>query len=1183
MSTPSKSGPEQVPVLIVGGSLVGLTTAALMASYGIRTLAVERHAGTAIHPRAGHFQIRTVEILRELGLEAEVRAKSRETYDPEGGIIAVESLAGRELARFIGNLNEGVDGRSPTGRIFIDQDVLEPLLRRRAEALGAALRYRTEMIAFEQDADGVDARVRDLDTGEEQDIRAEYMVAADGNRSRVRRALGIDMSGYGLHSRSVTIYFEADCSGLLQGRNSGVFYVANPTLRGFFRLNRAGRRGFLAVNTVGADVTRDAAVDVWAGMTQARALELLRAAIGVPDLAVTVRQIVPWEAEANVASRYGQGRVFLAGDAAHVVPPNGGFGGNTGVQDAHNLAWKLAMVLKREAGPGLLETYGEERRPVGEFTVHQAYARYATRVVPERGIGDARPLVDDLTIEIGYRYASAAVVDPGAAEDPSFAHPDALRARPGSRAPHVTLRREGRLVSTLDLFGRRFVLLSGPAGGAWRAAARTAAQTLAVPVDAWEIGAGTGLEERRRALPPSLRAASGRRRAGASGRLRRMARERASVPNRRRARPSPVRRPRARRRVRRLEQAGSLIAEAHRLGRGRARACRKRLRETLRFGASQNACHGSGDRMKDYRSAGCRERALAAGGALLTLCLWHGANPAMAQATHAAAAEPSAMARRCIGLATNMNSWPDSTTHIETVVWRAAGAKVNTPAGEISLPAHCEITAVMHERIGEAGQHYAIHFHVRLPAAWNERFFFQGGGGTDGDIGDALGRIEAGTPNALDRGFAVVSQDSGHDNARNTDPARGGPSAFGFDPRARADYGGTSLKPVAVAAKALIRTYYGRGPQHSYFVGCSKGGQEGMFFAQRDPDVFDGIVAASPGFSLPRAAVAEAWDTQAFASLIDPGHTPPGDTYSRLPATFSKGQFARVRAAVLAACDADDGAVDGITADWTRCDAHRVDRKLRDQVCTSAPDCLSQAQVDVIERVYGGAKNSRGKALYASWPFDAGIGSDGWRAWKIGPEDGNFPGINVAMGATALASIFTTPPTVVGAAPADAFAYALHFDFDTDAPKIYATYPPFERSAWRDIGARSPDLSAFRDHGAKLIVPQGVSDPVFSINDTKAWYDEVNRLNQGKAADFVRLFPVPGMAHCGGGPATDQFDAFDALVGWVERGTPPDRILATAGPSSPWPGRTRPLCPYPEVARYLGRGSLEDAANFRCE
>lgn len=500
-SRESGSGPDDVGVLIVGGSLVGLTTAALLAAHGVKPLVVERHAGTAIHPRAGHFQIRTIEILRELGLEAEVREKARETYDPDGGIIAVESLAGRELARFVPTLNEGVAGRSPTGRIFIDQDVLEPILRRRAEALGAVLRYRTEMTSFEQDADGVTARIRDLESGAERALRAKYLVAADGNRSRVRKALGIEMHGYGLLSKSVTIYFEADCAPYLQGRNSGVFYVSNRLLRGFFRLNRAGQKGFLAINTVGEDVTRDEAVNVSADMSEARALELLRAAIGVPDLAVRVRQIVPWDAEANVAADFRRGRVFLAGDAAHVVPPNGGFGGNTGVQDAHNLAWKLAMVLKGEAGPKLLDTYQAERHPVGVLTVDQAYVRYATRVVPERGTDKVKPFVDDLTIEIGYCYRSAAIVDDGAdgvngasdADDASggaavCGHPDELRGRPGTRAPHVVVRRGGDTLSTLDLFGRKFVVLAGPDGDAWSAAAGAAATALGIGLDVYQMG-----------------------------------------------------------------------------------------------------------------------------------------------------------------------------------------------------------------------------------------------------------------------------------------------------------------------------------------------------------------------------------------------------------------------------------------------------------------------------------------------------------------------------------------------------------------------------------------------------------------------------------------------------------------------------------------------------------------------
>src|SRR5690606_33269141 len=265
--------------------------------------------------------------------------------------------------------------------------------------------------------------------------------------------LGIDMHGYGVLSKSVTIYFEADCAPYLQGRDSGVFYVHNPSLRGFFRLNRAGQKGFLAINTIGEDVTRAEAVDVSTGMTEASALQLLRAAIGVPELPMTVRQIIPWEAEANVASRFQDGRVFLAGDAAHVVPPNGGFGGNTGVQDAHNLAWEPAMALKGQAGPGLLESYDRERQPVGAFRLDQAYVRYATRVVPERGTQGAKPYVEDLVIETGYQYRSAAIAGGGPSEEPLFMHPDELRGRAGSLAPHVVLRRGSELISTLDLFG----------------------------------------------------------------------------------------------------------------------------------------------------------------------------------------------------------------------------------------------------------------------------------------------------------------------------------------------------------------------------------------------------------------------------------------------------------------------------------------------------------------------------------------------------------------------------------------------------------------------------------------------------------------------------------------------------------------------------------------------------------
>ena len=440
--------------------MIGLTTAMLLGHHGVPSLSIERHAGTAIHPRAGHFQLRTTETLRQMGLEQRVRAESAKTYSPTGGIIAVESLAGEQLATYVHELNEGVEGFSPTVRVFINQDALEPILRERAIELGATVRNRAEVVAIEQDDDGATATIRDLDSGAESSVRARYVVAADGSRSPTRARLGIEMRGHADLSRSITIYFRADCAELLRDRNQGVIYVHNPELRGFFRLDRSGGTGFLVINTVGADVTQDAAVDVQSGLTEERARQYLRTAIGT-DMPMELVNVANWRAEAMCAERLREGRVFLAGDAAHVVPPNGGFGGNAGVQDALNLAWKLAAVVKGEAGPALLDTYEAERLPLCELTVEQAYTRYATRVVPERGTEGVQPPVPDINLEIGLVMRSPAILSE---EDDGALHlsPAELDGRPGTRAPHVVL---GDDRSTLDLFGSQFVLLRAAGDG----------------------------------------------------------------------------------------------------------------------------------------------------------------------------------------------------------------------------------------------------------------------------------------------------------------------------------------------------------------------------------------------------------------------------------------------------------------------------------------------------------------------------------------------------------------------------------------------------------------------------------------------------------------------------------------------------------------------------------------------
>ncbi len=484
---------EEVPVLIVGGSLVGLSAAAFLAFQGVETLNVERHRGTAIHPRAGHFQLRTMEVLRSIGLQDIVRRAAEDQYDLDFGIAAVESLAGRQLAVFIENLNEGVDAVSPSTRFFMTQQSLEPLIRKRAEELGARLSYATEMVSFDQDADGVTATIRDIDSGRERAVRARYLIASDGNRSAVRERLGIAVSGQGLIAHSVTIYFRADVAArLLEGRRLGVIYINNPVVRGFLRMDKGNRSGFLAVNTVG-DTSLPETSRIADTITPERAVDIVRAAIGAPAAEIAITQIIPWRTVADNAERYSQDRVFLVGDAAHTMPPNGGYGGNTGVQDTHNLAWKLALVLNGLAGPELLDSYDAERRPFGALTVDQAYARYVRRTAPYLGIETVAPLVDDWAMEIGHHYRSSAVLNEP--DDSASIHTDPFKSagRPGTRAPHLMLERDGQRLSSLDLFGRGYVLLCGADGDDWVDAVRRLANPL---LAVHRIGTPDGWRER---------------------------------------------------------------------------------------------------------------------------------------------------------------------------------------------------------------------------------------------------------------------------------------------------------------------------------------------------------------------------------------------------------------------------------------------------------------------------------------------------------------------------------------------------------------------------------------------------------------------------------------------------------------------------------------------------------------
>ena len=477
---------EDVPVLIVGGSLVGLSTAVFLGHHGVPSLVLERHRGTAIHPRAALVNQRAVETYRAVGLEDEVEEAAAREFVQNGAIVSVESLGGKELDWYFRFINEGVEEISPSARLFVTQIGLEPVLLRAAERLGARIEYASEAASIEQDGDGVTAVVRSRDGGPERTVRARYLIAADGAHSPIRQRLGIPVLGHGSFSDSITIYFRADVRRLMGDRNLSVVYVFGPRLQGFFRFSIDLQAGFLVVNsTVDDEGTRS--VRIGEDMSPATCIRYVREALGDADIPVEIENVQRWSASAEYAERLREGRVFIAGDAAHVMPPTGGFGGNCGVEDGYNLAWKLAYVLDGIADEELLATYDPERQPVGEFTTEQAYARYVLRLDPALGTEDLVPIVNEAAVELGYRYRSFAVA--GTVDDDAmWEDPREPTARPGFRAPHLPITVGGVERSTVDLFGRHFVVLTGSDGESWRAGARAAGSALGIPLDAYRIG-----------------------------------------------------------------------------------------------------------------------------------------------------------------------------------------------------------------------------------------------------------------------------------------------------------------------------------------------------------------------------------------------------------------------------------------------------------------------------------------------------------------------------------------------------------------------------------------------------------------------------------------------------------------------------------------------------------------------
>jgi len=477
---------ETVPVLIVGAGPVGLTAALLLARQGVHSVLVERHASTSIHPRAKVINTRVMELFRLMGLEERIRAAGTELTRSQYWLF-VETLAGREIRRVsrrdLFEVSPQVAQISPTSRAMCAQNQLEPLLAEEAEKSGCTLRFNTELVSFEQDDRGVVAHLREKSSGTEYTIRADYLIAADGARSPIRHMLGIAMEGTEAISHHANIYFRADLSKLVQDRLFSMCFVENPEIRGILApVNNRDLWQFHArYNPTEGTTFED--------FTEAYCVEVVRKVVGLPLLDVEILSVLPWEIAIRVAEHFQQGRIFLAGDAVHVMPPSGGFGMNSGIQDVHNLCWKLAAVINGSASPALLATYEAERRPVDIFTAEQAGARLESREVLAQALHKSLERIDEIIVTLGYRYASAAVI----AQDESVPPIEILdlSGRPGTRAPHVWLQRNGRQISTLDLFDKHFVLLAGNEGESWCRfveAAQNVAARLGLVLDTYRVG-----------------------------------------------------------------------------------------------------------------------------------------------------------------------------------------------------------------------------------------------------------------------------------------------------------------------------------------------------------------------------------------------------------------------------------------------------------------------------------------------------------------------------------------------------------------------------------------------------------------------------------------------------------------------------------------------------------------------
>ncbi|MGH6989126.1 MAG: tannase/feruloyl esterase family alpha/beta hydrolase [Stellaceae bacterium] len=454
----------------------------------------------------------------------------------------------------------------------------------------------------------------------------------------------------------------------------------------------------------------------------------------------------------------------------------------------------------------------------------------------------------------------------------------------------------------------------------------------------------------------------------------------------------------------------------------------------------------------------------------------------------------------------------------------------------VALPSHCLADGVIDARVGVGGVHYGIGFAIALPDHWNGRFLFQGGGGLDGTIYPPLGATAAGKRPALARGFAVVSTDSGHKGAVFN------PSFFA-DQEATLNFANTSVGKVTEVAKAIIGHYYGRAPQYSYFTGCSTGGREGMLAAERYPEQFNGIVSGDPAMNTGRSNLGLAWFNYQMSRIAPKdaaGNPEPKKA-------FSPSDRKLVVNAVLKACDAKDGLKDGMIFNHRQC--HFDPAVLQ---CKGAKNdsCLSAKQVHALKAAFAGPRDSAGEQVYPPFPYSAGMDA----AWFI-------PGILASAGNSPVNPKFMTSINV----------NRMEDRVDTDGGNMLTN-----TSRWTN-------LTTFFGRGSKILFYHGWSDPWFSPLDTLGYYQRMAKASGGMTkvrAHSSRIFLVPGMLHCSGGPSLNHFDLLTAVVDWVEKDKAPKSVVATG---HAFPGRSRPICAWPNHAQYKGKGNPNDAANFVCQ